>query len=253
VERGRPAPVVDAVGWVVGVPAKILMLDHRVDNHKVSPETEEAIRQYLAVSGLDKVKVRVNQYDPAGEWQRLRDNHSVSGPVRYTIGTLSVVGYTVFPGRVFGGDQYNPYTNSVYLYSDVPAMAVYQGGYARDFATKEDRDLYAVGYAVPGVNLWHGAKAADEAIDYLDTNGTPGELKDGYRTICPAYAGTVPSVATVANVPLTLPAIAVGLVVGQVKAARVADKPAPAVVETRAEQRPEQASAISGGIATVAE
>jgi hypothetical protein len=91
--------------------------------------TEGAIRQYLAVSGLDKVKVRVNQYDPAGEWQRLRDNHSVSGPVRYTIGTLSVVGCTVLPGRVFGGDHYNPYTNSVYLYSDVPAMAVYQGGY----------------------------------------------------------------------------------------------------------------------------
>ena len=53
----------------------------------------------LAVNELDQVKVRINQYDPFGEWQRLGANRSVSWPVRYSLGTLAVVGYTVLPGR----------------------------------------------------------------------------------------------------------------------------------------------------------
>jgi hypothetical protein len=225
IERGRPAPVVDTVGQVVGIPAKIIMLDHRVSNHNVSPQTEAAVGKYLADNGLDKVKVRVNEYDPGGEWQRLRENQSVSWPIRYSLGTLSLVGYTLLPGRVFGGDHYNPYTNSVYIYSDIPALGMYEGGYAKDFATKEDRDLYATTYAIPLVNVWHAKEAADESLDYLASHGSPQDVKEGYRAICPAFAATITPLPTVGSVPMALPVIATGHAVGQVQAARVEDAP----------------------------
>ena len=227
--RGRRAPVLDGVGWLLGVPSKIVMLDHRVNNHNISPETETKVHEYLASNGLDKVKVRLNQYDPGGEWARLVDNKSVSWPVRYTFGTLSVVGYTVLPGRVFGGDRYNPYTNTISLYSDVPSLAVYEGGYAKDYAQREYKGLYAVAYAVPGVGIFcHDAHASSDALSYLQENGTSNDVKEGYRAVCPAYAlNASEPLGSVAGVPLVLPALVAGHVVGQVKAASISDDPTP--------------------------
>ena len=73
---------------------------------------------------IDGLCARINQYDPIDEFSRLRTNKTVAPGWRYTLGTVSVIGYTLVPGRIIGLDQYNPYTNSVYVYSDVPALAV---------------------------------------------------------------------------------------------------------------------------------
>jgi hypothetical protein len=78
-----------------------------------------------------------------------------------------------------------------------------------------------VGHALPGVGLWYGVEAAGMAIDHLQSCGSASELKDDYRSIFPAYARRVAWLAAITDVPLTLPAIAVGHVVGQVKAAGV--------------------------------
>jgi len=223
IERGRRAPIVDTLGWVVGVPAKMIMLDHRVATHNVSPASEAAIRDYLAANGLDRVKVRLNQYDPGGEWQRLVDNKSVGWPLRYTVGTLSWVGYTLLPGRVFGGDGYNPFTNTISLYSDVPAIALYEGGRAKDYAQREYKGLYALAYEVPGVGLvWHDARASSDALSYLQQTGTPEQVKGCYRTVYPAYCiDASQPLGSVAGVPLVLPAALAGHVAGHIRAARV--------------------------------
>ncbi len=220
IERGRPLPAVDTVGWIVGVPSKIVMLDHRVNNHQVSAETEQAIGEYLASNDLDRVKVRINQYDPGGEWRRLVQNKSVGWPARYTVGTLSLVGYTLLPGRIFGVDHYNPYTNTINLYSDVPAIALYQGGHAKDYAQTQYKGAYAVASLVPGVNLVHHTQAANDAVSYLAQNGTPDEIQQSYRSVYPMYAvRTSDPLAAVTGAPLVLPAIVTGHLLGQVQAA----------------------------------
>lgn len=228
VERGRRAPVLDTVGWVVGVPAKIIMLDARVDNHHVSPEVETAVQQYLLANGLDRVKVRVNEYNPGGEWRRLKDNKSVAWPIRYSLGTVSWIGYTVLPGRVFGGDHYNPYTNTISLYSDVPAIAIYEGGRAKDYAQREYKGLYAMAYIVPGVGLMcHDARASSDALGYLEQTAGPDQLKAGYRSIYPAYGvDGFGRLGSIGDVPLALPAAVAGHIVGQAKAASL-DPPQP--------------------------
>jgi hypothetical protein len=233
IERGRPMVVLDAVGWVVGVPSKILFLDHRINNHHISAETEAMLSEYLAANDLDGVKVRVNQYDPIDEWRRLRHNDVVGWPIRYTFGTLSWVGYTVFPGRIFGGDGYNPYTNTIEVYSDVPAMALYEGGHAMDYSEHRNRGLYAVAHGIPGVGmLCHDATASAAAMDYLQEHGTEKEIKEGYRVVCPAYAlDASEPIASFTGLPLVLPAVVAGHVVGQVKAANVPDTPASQAAE----------------------
>ena len=59
--------------------------------HRVSKETELAIEEYLGQHNLDAVKVRVNQYNPSGEWYRLRENSDLAWPVRHTFGAASLV------------------------------------------------------------------------------------------------------------------------------------------------------------------
>lgn len=224
IERGRPAPVIDTVGWIIGVPAKILMLNCRADNHNISPETEGSIHEYLARNDLDKVKVRLNEYDPCGEWNRLKNNESIVWPVRYTIGTLSVIGYTVFPGRIWGRDQYNPFTNTVNIYSDDAGLALYEAGYAKDYAQRKYKGLYAVGYVVPGVGLWQEFQASGDSMKFIEENGSPDEVRGGYRSISPTFAyHALTPFASWTDFPVTLTALAAGHVSGQFKALSVQD------------------------------
>ena len=211
--------MVDTLGWVVGVPSKVLMLDRRINNHDISPRTEQTIEQYLAANRLDKVKVRLNEYAPWDEWKRLVHNQSVGWPLRYTFGTVAVAGYTILPGRIFGGDQYNPYTNTISLYSDVPALALYEGGHAKDYAQRQHKGLYAVADVVPSVGLLcHDVRALRDAMGYIQANGTIQDVKDGYHTVCPVYAAEATQpFAALTGLPLILPAVAVGHVAAEVK------------------------------------
>ena len=193
-ERGRPQAFVDGFGWVWGIPSKLILFDRRVENHRVSRETEQAIAEYLAANELHTVKVRVNQYAPGDDWKRLGQNTSVGAGWRYTLGVLSVAGETVFPGRLFGGDHYNPFTNTIHLYSDVPAIAVHEGGHAKDFARRRWKGTWAAFYLVPGAPLWHESIATSDALTWLAEDNNPDALREGYRILYPAYgtyAGSV--------------------------------------------------------------
>jgi hypothetical protein len=188
IERGKPRPVLDGIGWVVGIPSKIILWDHRVDNHSVSPETEVALSKYLDDNELQDVKVRVNQYAPGDEWRRLVANKSVGAGWRYTLGTLAWAGYTVFPGRVFGGDNYNPFTNTISVYSDAPALVLHEGGHAKDFSGRRLPGTYAAIYVmVPFAPLYHEAVATSDALRYLRTEGTAEDEQEAYRLLYPAY------------------------------------------------------------------
>ncbi len=87
---------------------------------------------------------------------------------RYTIGAISVAGEAIFPGRLFGGDRYNPYTATVHLYSDVPAIAVHEGGHAKDLTRRDWPGTYGFVTALPFVNLWGEAITSGDAIAYAD-------------------------------------------------------------------------------------
>ncbi|QDV25542.1 hypothetical protein [Aureliella helgolandensis] len=195
IQRGEPRKVLDAAGWVWGIPSKILLWDRRVDNHRISPETEIAISDYLAVNGLNTVRVRLNQYRPGDDWRRLVKNRSVGAPWRYTVGTLSVLGETVLPGRLFGGDHFNPFTNTVHVYSDIPAIALHEAGHAKDFGRRKWKGSYAFLYVLPIVPLYHESIASRDAVAYLESVGTPQQQAEAYRILSPAYGTYVGSTA----------------------------------------------------------
>ncbi len=172
IEYGEPRPIIDSVGWMFGLPRRILLWDQRVDNHQVSKETVTAVGEYLATNRIDGVAIRVNQYAPLDEWRRLRTNQQVGAGWRYTFGLGHWVAYTLFPGRIWGGDWYNPYSNTVHLYSDVPQLGLVETAYAKDIASQEFPGTYATVQTLPIIALWHETKATNDVVSYIALNLT---------------------------------------------------------------------------------
>ncbi len=195
IEHGRPHKFIDGVGWVFGIPEKIALWDRRASNHDVSPETEQKLAEYIAANGMESTKVRINQYDPGGEWRRLVDNKSVGAGWRYTFGALRTLGYTILPGRVFSGfvsgDSYNPYTDSIYVYSDIPAVAVEQGAQAKNVHWREHPGTYASVYSLPLLSLFPGKAAKSEVYEYVALNGTYDEQLAARDALYPKYGSEI--------------------------------------------------------------
>jgi hypothetical protein len=233
VERGERRPVLDGVGWALGIPSKIVLWDRRIDNHSVSPNTEAAITQYLNENQLTSVKVRLNQYAPGDEWRRLVANDAVGPGWRYTFGTISWLGETIFPGRLFGGDHFNPYTNTVNIYSDAPAIALHEAGHAKDWARRKYKGTYAAVYGLPAAPLWHEAIASRDALAYVTDFGSPEEQEEAYRLLYPAYGtyagGAIGDFLPGVGVIPYAGAVVAGHIAGRIQGRRIAD-------ETRATQ-----------------
>jgi hypothetical protein len=187
IAEGKPNTFVDGVGWVLGIPGKLLLWDRRVNNHCVTPDTTEAIARYLEQNQIHDACLRINQYAPGDEWVRLTTNHEVGAGWRYTLGTLSLVRYTLLPGRVFGGDHYNPYTNSVYVYSDVPALALESAAYAKDVHGREYPGTYAAVNQLPVVSLWHDTVNTNDALAYLQATCNKEQQAEGINILYPYY------------------------------------------------------------------
>jgi len=237
VHRGRPNAFVDGLGhYVFSLPSKLILWNWRVENHDISPETEQRLRDYLAANDLPNVKVRINEYAPGGEWSRLVRNREVGGFWRYTLGVLSTVSYTIFPGRVFGGDHYNPFTNTINIYSDHPSIALHEGAHAKDFAQREYKGGYAFLRMLPLVPLHQEALATGDTVGYHRDRAETEAEKDDYRVLYPAYgtyiAGEGLSIASwfgPISYPVELAVMAgvaiPGHIVGRIKAAGVEDTP----------------------------
>ena len=231
IERGEPYWFLDGLGhYVISLPAKLLLWNWDAENHHISEETEAVLAKYLAENKLSDVKIRLNQYSPGDEWSRLVDNESVGPGWRYTFGFLSWLGYTIFPGRIFGGDSYNPFTNTVRIYSDIPVVALHEGGHAKDFADTPSKGTYAVVGILPLASLFYEAQASGDAISYVQDRGCKELEKSSYKVLYPAYttyiAGESISLFAPVNTGIRLLGLAALIpahIIGRVKASHVED------------------------------
>lgn len=195
IERGQPIPPVDAIGNVLSLPYKLLLLNWKVDNHHISPATEQVLVSYLnrRPEEMGDLKIRLNQWAPFDELERLLSNKRVAWPYRLLIGLpVTLVFEILLPGRLLGGDHYNPYTHTIHLYSDLPPLAIHEAGHAYDFAKQRLPGTYALLRFLPFVELTQEIKATDEAIGYFTETGDRANELNSYKILYPAlttYAG----------------------------------------------------------------
>ena len=144
--------------------------------------------------------------------------------MRYTLGIISVSFYTILPGRFFGGDNFNPYTNTINLYSDDPSIALHEAGHAKDFASRELKGAYSAIYALPFVALYHEAVATSDALSYLLDQNCSEERKDAYNILYPAYSTYIGgNIATFTSPVLQYVGIIPGHIAGRIASANVED------------------------------
>ena len=212
-EYGQPRKIPDAVGWVFGIPEKIVLWDRRAVNHNVSAETEQNLAQYLDANGLHSTKVRINQYDPIGEWRRLGANKEVGAGWRYTVGAFDTMAYTLFPGRLFGSDGYNPYTDTVNVYSDIACLAQEQAAYAKLVHARPHPGTYAALTSLPVARLWPAKQSKSDVLDYTLVSGAPDQQYEASRIFYPEFGAEVGGDASVfvgGKIPLSLVGAGIG-------------------------------------------
>jgi hypothetical protein len=212
-EHGQPNRIIDGVGWAFGIPKKIILWDRRAVNHRVSAETQRSLAQYLATNGVVSTKVRINQYDPFGEWQRLRANKEVGAGWRYTVGAFGTITYTLLPGRLFGADRYNPYTDSVYIYSDIPCIALEQASRAKLIQVRAHPGTYAAFTSLPVVRLWPSKQSKQDVLDYTIAYGTAAEQIEATKILYAEFGAEMGGQASLfvgSNLPLTLVGAGIG-------------------------------------------
>ncbi|HMO50187.1 MAG TPA: hypothetical protein PKE26_04985 [Kiritimatiellia bacterium] len=225
--RGKPHRWLDKSDWIwpgswLG---KLILWDRRVDNHTIGEETEAIMLRYLEINDLQHVKVRLNAYHVRDEWRRLVANKSVGAGWRYTIGVLTWLHYTILPGRFFGGDHYNPWSNTIHLYSDIPAIALHEGGHAKDFANRKWKGAYGFVYIIPLVALYHEAIATSDALGYLLAEENVDLQREGYQIMYPAYGtylgGGFEQVVPIWNPVMFIAGVIGGHIVGRAEARRL--------------------------------
>jgi hypothetical protein len=188
IERGEPYMLDSIASWTFGLFSKAILWNTKMDNHNISAETEQVLAVYLERNGLIDVKVRLNEYSPIDEWGRLFDNDGVGWGWRLTLGVISNLFYTFLPGRLLGGDNYNPYTNTVSLYSDLIPVALHEAGHVKDVMSRDWRGFYSAIGMLPLVSLTHEAEASGDAIGYFQDNKMRQEEVSAYKVLYPAFA-----------------------------------------------------------------
>ena len=217
--QSSPSKFLDASDWFWpgSLFAKLILWNAKMDSHQFSKETENILREYLRTNDLADVKVRINSCNVGGEWRRTIHNRSVGAGWRYTFGMLSWLQYTIMPGRFFGGDSYNPYSNTINLYSDIPAVALHEAGHAKDFAQRNYKGTYSFAYLLPFFNLYPEALATRDALGYLRTEEALQDQKTGYNTLYPAYGTYLGSnVGQWLAFPWSYAAMAAGVIPGHI-------------------------------------
>jgi hypothetical protein len=224
-ESGKHYAILDEIGdYVFSLPSKLILLNWKADNHKISNENKKILENYIRENNIRSVKVRFNQYAPGDELLRLVANNKIHPVVKYTAGLLGWLMYSLIPERLFagivGGDHYNPFSNSLHIYSDLASVLIHEGGHAKDFNQRESATLYAAIYSIPIIGtLYHESVASDDALSYFAEKGDDKSIEESYKILVPAYSTYLGgSFGDLLQTPYSIAAVVPGHIYGRYKA-----------------------------------
>jgi predicted Zn finger-like uncharacterized protein len=186
--RGNPIEVVDQLGNIASFSSKLLLLSSKIDNHAISSDVERRIIEFIMHHELYDIKVRLNQFAPDGEIMRIVSNNKMHSLMRFLFGIIYIPAYLLNPGRLFGGDYYNPASNTVNIFSNHVAIALHELGHALDFRNRKYPGLYQAFRFIPFAALYQEWKASYYAIMFLRGKKYFEDEIEAYKILYPAYS-----------------------------------------------------------------
>lgn len=112
---------------------RFMLSDLEYASGGVSADTVAKAAQYLSDHNLNDVAVEVNSYAPAWYANRVFSNPKTSLCSKILLGPLTILLNTLGLNKVVLGDRYDVMSNSVYLSSNDPDIAVFYSGVAEYF------------------------------------------------------------------------------------------------------------------------
>lgn len=166
VDRGEPHPHLDRMRDVVQFPRKLFRFG-RPDSRPTTDEVEQTVVTYLEKNDLTDVAVEVGEYEPSRQWQRLRENQRVGPLWKYSVGSLTIVGYSLLPGRVFGIDCYNPFTDTLCINSRNPPKALFEAARAKALRSEQFVGSSVVLSSLPVIRSVADIRQSSDVLSYL--------------------------------------------------------------------------------------
>jgi hypothetical protein len=158
--------------------------------------TVQKASDYLDANGLQGVYVDVREYNPKVQWERLKSNDRISPFWKYTGGTLYHAGYCVLPGRAFGFDNYNPFTNTLSINSLSPPRSVFHAGYVKKVYEQKYPGTYVAMNWLPILPLVRDTSVSNDVLTYARAE-RDWELEKGlYPQVYARLGGDAVSQAT---------------------------------------------------------
>lgn len=240
--RGAPNAFFDKGGhYFWSMPYKLIYWEWTIGNHSITQDTEDVLRAYVELNDLYRVRIRLNEYAPFDDFSRLCGNQDVGVAYRFTFGLYFWLYQTIIPGRVFAGmpfagDTYNPWTNTVHIYSGQTEYALRHVALAKYYSQREHPGTSAMARFVPFVDTYQDKQAARDVIGYLYARRYKQNELDGYGILC-AQLGSSPGeslaklvgpLMPVVQTVVTIPSTVVGHMMGNSQAkerAMVTDPP----------------------------
>ena len=136
------------------------------DSTTLRLQAVQSATDYLDDNGLKGVFVDVREYNPREQWNRLQDNKLVSPFWKYTGGSLYHVGYCIFPGRAFGVDSYNGFTNTLSINSTSPSKSLLRAGYVKKLYEQRYPGTYLAVNWLPIFPLFRDSAVASDVMTY---------------------------------------------------------------------------------------
>ena len=193
VTRGKENKIVDALRSFFSWPAKLILWNRTVGSGELHEDAETAVKLALADGGSASTHISINEYNPKIIWQRTFQNDKSSILTKLTLGTMTALVYTVLPGRLLyaPGDHYNPFADTVVLYSDNLDIALHEAGHAVDFSEKQKNHigpgLYSLARFFFPIKLYQEAVATGKAFEFTAEHGTSEDVRSSYALLFPAF------------------------------------------------------------------
>ena len=137
---------------------------------------------------------------------------------RWTFGLIGWLQYTILPGKLLGGDCYNPYTDTINIYSDLSAVAYHEGGHAKDFSWRKLKGTYDLLYLIPVGKEILEFRATKDAIRYTYYVKEKENELECYKILFPAFGSYVGG--ETGSLPVYVGAVLTGHIVGRIKAVK---------------------------------
>jgi hypothetical protein len=197
IHRGKPGRWIERLKTIADKPARMIPFGHKPERHNISCETEQMLADYLARNGLEDVYVCVNEYDPAGEWRRLKANQRISPGWRYTFGVMNLIGYTLVPDPVFCANRYNVFTHRLSLNLDEPLEILFEAACAKDAASQSYPGMYVAITSLPVLSLIPKMRAMNNVVAYSQNAGDWETERAVYRRLYPRIGMESSAVAVI--------------------------------------------------------